>query len=60
MAPNDNCKRIVRYQAGNGTGEQLYQTEDGRWWKVAPWYTADITTMTEFRWLHGDKLCNHK
>jgi len=59
MAPN-SCKRIVRTAAGQGTGETRYQLEDGSWWKEAPWYTADITTTVEFRYKHGDKLCDHE
>ncbi len=34
MAPSGSSKvqRIIRCEPGEKTGEETYQTEDGRWW----------------------------
>lgn len=60
MAPGNNCQRIVRTRPGEGTGETLYQTEDGRWWREAPAGVVDSTSPSERRYLHNDHACTHR
>ncbi len=42
MTSSENCGlKIVRQELGKFTGDILYQTEDGQWWK--PWDGQDRT-----------------
>jgi len=33
MVGNNEPYQVIRTKLGNSTGEVLYQTTDGRWWK---------------------------
>lgn len=49
MAPSsgsNRIQRIVRRVPGDITGEELYQTEDGRWWK--PSYDRNRVTGKDY------------
>ena len=46
-----NSLRIVRTELGERTGEEHYQTEDGRWWEI--WDGHD-KTGEEIRTKIGD------
>ena len=39
--------KIIKRKLGRGTGDILYQTEDGRWWE--PWQGEIVGTGDEIR-----------
>lgn len=53
MAPGNSNDplRVVRTKGGTGTGETLYQTEDGRWWREVSRSECASTWVGERRFL---------
>ncbi len=45
MAPNKSHLKIVQTRSGVSTGDEIYQTEDGRWWKKNA-FTGSVTGVT--------------
>lgn len=41
------CLRIIRTEFGGTTGDEIYQTEDGQWWKKLSYWDTQQTWAGE-------------
>jgi hypothetical protein len=58
---HSGCSAIVATVPGQGTGEVLYRTADGRVWRRLDGIVFDgATTAQATGWLHGGYICNHR